>query len=453
MLEHGERQPGDDREDARRRAPGSRRSRSWRDATVDWCRCKIHFLSLWTRPVSRVELLLSVDRDGPRTLGAQIEEQLRARDPRRRAAAGRARAVDARPRAPARRLAPRRGRRVRAARGRGLARRCARARARACPTRAADAEAADAGAAPRGAARRASTSARARPTSSHVPARGVAARRCATRSAAMTDADLGYGDPRGVDGAARRRSPSYLGRVRGVVADPERVVVTCGYSQGLGARSAARSPARGARADRARGPEQPRAAARSSRRAGLEPVPVAVDERRHPRRRARRARRRRGRRSRPPTSTRPASCSPASAGTALLAWLRERDAVAIEDDYDAEYRYDRAAVGALQGLDARAGRLRRLGEQDARARAAARLARRARARCRAGRATRSSSPTAAPARIEQHAFADFLARGELDRHLRRMRARYRARRDALVAALAEELPEATRARASPPGCT
>ena len=37
--------------------------------------------------------------------------------------------------------------------------------------------------------------------------------------------------------------------------------------------------------------------------------------------------------------------------TALLAWLRERDAIAIEDDYDAEYRYDRAAVGALQGLE------------------------------------------------------------------------------------------------------
>ena len=47
------------------------------------------------------------------------------------------------------------------------------------------------------------------------------------------------------------------------------------------------------------------------------------------------------------------------------------------------------------------------------------------------------------ARIEQHAFADFIARGELDRHLRRMRARYRARRDALVAALQTELPEAT----------
>jgi GntR family transcriptional regulator/MocR family aminotransferase len=46
------------------------------------------------------------------------------------------------------------------------------------------------------------------------------------------------------------------------------------------------------------------------------------------------------------------------------------------------------------------------------------------------------------ARIEQHALADFLIRGELDRHLRRMRARYRERRDTLVGALARELPEA-----------
>jgi GntR family transcriptional regulator/MocR family aminotransferase len=45
-------------------------------------------------------------------------------------------------------------------------------------------------------------------------------------------------------------------------------------------------------------------------------------------------------------------------------------------------------------------------------------------------------------RIQQHAFADFLARGELDRHLRRQRAEYRRRRDALVEAVTEELPDA-----------
>jgi GntR family transcriptional regulator/MocR family aminotransferase len=47
------------------------------------------------------------------------------------------------------------------------------------------------------------------------------------------------------------------------------------------------------------------------------------------------------------------------------------------------------------------------------------------------------------AMIDQHAFAEFLAAGENDSHLRRMRGRYRSRRDALVAALADELPEAT----------
>lgn len=46
-------------------------------------------------------------------------------------------------------------------------------------------------------------------------------------------------------------------------------------------------------------------------------------------------------------------------------------------------------------------------------------------------------------RIEQHTFAEFLARGELDRHLRRMRGRYRVRRDALVAAVRQHLPQAT----------
>jgi GntR family transcriptional regulator/MocR family aminotransferase len=47
---------------------------------------------------------------------------------------------------------------------------------------------------------------------------------------------------------------------------------------------------------------------------------------------------------------------------------------------------------------------------------------------------------ASPA-LEQLAFADLLDRGEVDRHLRRNRARYRARRDALVTALAVHAPQ------------
>ena len=46
----------------------------------------------------------------------------------------------------------------------------------------------------------------------------------------------------------------------------------------------------------------------------------------------------------------------------------------------------------------------------------------------------------APPRVGQLAFDDFVQRGELDRHLRQMRLRYRRRRDALVAALERQLP-------------
>jgi GntR family transcriptional regulator/MocR family aminotransferase len=43
--------------------------------------------------------------------------------------------------------------------------------------------------------------------------------------------------------------------------------------------------------------------------------------------------------------------------------------------------------------------------------------------------------------LDQLAFADFLDRGEFDRHLRRMRPLYRRRRDALLAALRTHAPE------------
>ena len=48
-----------------------------------------------------------------------------------------------------------------------------------------------------------------------------------------------------------------------------------------------------------------------------------------------------------------------------------------------------------------------------------------------------------PAPLQQLALADLIDRGELDRHLRRQRRRYHHRRDALLAALACELPDLT----------
>jgi GntR family transcriptional regulator / MocR family aminotransferase len=126
--------------------------------------------------------------------------------------------------------------------------------------------------------------------------------------------------------------------------------------------------------------------------------------------------------------------------TALLEWARKRNAIIIEDDYDAEFRYDREPIGALQGVAPES--VVYIG---------------------------SASKTLAPAlrlgwmvlppdlvqdiahfkhledmgspSLEQLTFADFLERGELDRHLRRMRLHYRRRRDVLMTALRARLPQ------------
>jgi GntR family transcriptional regulator/MocR family aminotransferase len=133
--------------------------------------------------------------------------------------------------------------------------------------------------------------------------------------------------------------------------------------------------------------------------------------------------------------------------TALIDWADRQDALIIEDDYDAEYRYDRDPVGAMQGLCSyrvayagtasktlapglRLGWLavpRRLSERVAVAKQAADFG--------------SSA-------LDQLALADFIERGELDRHLRRMRGVYRIRRDALLDGLARHLPQLRPAGAS-----
>jgi GntR family transcriptional regulator / MocR family aminotransferase len=382
-----------------------------------------------------VELLLDVRRDAPGTLGAQIEDQLRrairegvlrpgarvpsTRDLARQLGVSRRIAVDAYGQL--------------AAEGWLVLRQGARPHV---------SEAAGAGGAPASPARSAPAAVRYdfRPSVPDVSSfpRQAWLRALRQALADMTVAELGYGDPRGVE-PLRAALAGYLGRVRGVVADPSRVVVTSGFQQGLDLTCRVLAT-RGARRIAFEDPsflEQRRLAAG----AGLEPVGVPVDgdgirvD----------ALARTGADAVVVTAAHQHPTGVVLSGerrTALLAWLREHDALAIEDDYDAEYRYDRAAVGALQGPDPEhvvyAG---------------------------------SASKTLAPAlrlgwfvvpgaiidavatakhladqgtdRLEQHAFALFLARGDLDRHLRRMRASYRRRRDALVGALAAELPDAT----------
>ncbi|HTN24806.1 MAG TPA: PLP-dependent aminotransferase family protein [Solirubrobacteraceae bacterium] len=126
--------------------------------------------------------------------------------------------------------------------------------------------------------------------------------------------------------------------------------------------------------------------------------------------------------------------------TALVAWARRTGALVVEDDYDAEYRYDRDPIGSLQGLapdhvvfggsasKSLAPGLR-LGWLVVPPDLAAPIA--------ALQLRRGGMPSS----LQQLALADLITRGELDRHLRRQRRSYRRRRDALLAELARKLPE------------
>ena len=123
----------------------------------------------------------------------------------------------------------------------------------------------------------------------------------------------------------------------------------------------------------------------------------------------------------------------------LLRWAERRDAIVIEDDYDAEYRYDRAPVGALQGL--RPDLVFHIGSVSKTLAPALRLgwliappAWRERLLL-----AREGLDHGLPA-LEQHALADFIERGAYDRHIRRSARTYRRRRDALLEALARGLP-------------
>ena len=124
----------------------------------------------------------------------------------------------------------------------------------------------------------------------------------------------------------------------------------------------------------------------------------------------------------------------------LLDWAASTGALVVEDDYDAEFRYDRPAVGALQGLAPE--RVAYLGSTSKTLAPGLRLGWLvAPSHLVRGLVDEVLYTVITPPRLEQLAFADFLGRGELDRHVRRMRLRYRRRRDVLVRALGRELSE------------
>jgi GntR family transcriptional regulator/MocR family aminotransferase len=125
---------------------------------------------------------------------------------------------------------------------------------------------------------------------------------------------------------------------------------------------------------------------------------------------------------------------------ALLAWANERDATVIEDDYDAEFRYDRNPVGALQALAPE--RVALLGTVSKSLAPALRLGwvacpdRLLESVAEGKRVSDRGSPA-----LDQLALAALIESGRYDRHLRRMRRVYAARRDLLVQALGHHAPE------------
>jgi GntR family transcriptional regulator/MocR family aminotransferase len=124
----------------------------------------------------------------------------------------------------------------------------------------------------------------------------------------------------------------------------------------------------------------------------------------------------------------------------LADWARQRDALIIENDYAAEFRYDGPPIGAVQGLVPE--HTVYLGTTSKTLAPAVRL----------GWIAAPSHVTSALADtplagsggftgLTGHVFARLLLSGRYERHLQRCRRGYRRRRDALVEALSAQLPQ------------
>ncbi len=252
----------------------------------------------------------------------------------------------------------------------------------------------------------------------------------------MPDSGLLYPEPRGAR-ELRSALASYLGRVRGVRATADEVVICGGFSQALTllCRALAR---RGARRIAV---EDPCFAhhRRLIRAVGMHPIPVPVD--------------RDGMQTFRLTALNvdaallsPAHSYPRGAVLSadrraeLLDWARSCDSVVIEDDYDAELRYDRTPIGALQGLDPQhviyGGSVSKVLSP------ALRLGWLIAPRHLTDEIVRAKFlDDVATETLGQLTLASFITSGGLARHLRRVRPIYRTRRNRLLTALAAHLPE------------
>ncbi|GAA4473066.1 MocR-like pyridoxine biosynthesis transcription factor PdxR [Phytohabitans houttuyneae] len=255
-------------------------------------------------------------------------------------------------------------------------------------------------------------------------------------SRAAPNALFDYGDPRG-NQSLREVLAGYLRRVRAAAAEPQHLVICAGYQQGLSL--ALRTLARGGVTTVAcedPGPINGNAAVAA--RAGLRLVPVPVDDDGI------------DVAALAATDARAVILTPAHqwpTGVVLAAarrlqlvdWANRHDATIIEDDYDAEFRYDREPVGSLHGLAA--DRVLSLGTVSKSLAPTIRLG------------WMLCPPAMTEALVEekqihdrgcpgldQLALATLISSGRYDRHLRRMRSLYAARRSALAESLARHAP-------------
>jgi GntR family transcriptional regulator/MocR family aminotransferase len=247
---------------------------------------------------------------------------------------------------------------------------------------------------------------------------------------------VGYGDPAG---AAELRSvlASYVRRVRAADVDAGQVLVCGGFAQGLSLTLAALA-ARGIRHVGFEDPGYDRAVETTAHRAGVTAVPIPVDSR--------------GidvgalaSSSAQAVVVSPAHQWPTGVVLAadrrrdLVAWAAEVDGFVVEDDYDAEFRYDRDPVGSLQGLAP--DRVVTIGTVSKSLAPALRLGwvltpGQLTEPITAGkRDADRGTPT-----LDQLALAHLMRSGRFDRHLRRMRTLYAGRRRTLTEALAELAP-------------
>jgi GntR family transcriptional regulator/MocR family aminotransferase len=259
----------------------------------------------------------------------------------------------------------------------------------------------------------------------------------AVREACRTapNAAFDYGDPRG-DAGLREVLAAYLRRVRAADADPAHMVICTGCAQGLGL--TLRVLAR-AGIDRV-GVEDP-GYGDATAWAGLSSVPVPVDEQGIDVGALR------------ASGVRAVILTPAHQWPtgvvlsperrhALAAWAAECDATIIEDDYDAEFRYDREPVGALQGLAP--DRVVAMGTVSKSLAPAARIGWLLCPPALTGAvaAEKTLGDRGSPA-LDQLALATLIESGRYDRHLRRMRGVYAQRRGVLTEALAAHAPAVT----------